>query len=249
MQLRTYVEGGNSGAPGDDLENGGGEGSVAGSNFSAASSADTGDGSFKTPTNAAHNDSSQHFAFDHVEQKWVPDDEDDDDSSRRDGPRGGGGGGGGAASMVQAGEWKTELTFEDQSASSSLGTAVRRANATAGTSDGPYGPDVHVGKSVPLNARSLPGEEQSLSLHARVLGISTVMYFFSCALQASAEAVVGLYFLFPSSHGGLGYTPYEVGTLALVVSTLLIVLSTRRQLRRVSRLPTRAPLRAFRIGE
>ena len=75
------------------------------------------------------------------------------------------------------------------------------------------------------------------------------MYFFSCALQASAEAVVGLYFLFPAGHGGLSYTPYEVGTLALVVSALLIVLSTRRQLRRVSRLPTRAPLRAFRIGE
>ena len=74
------------------------------------------------------------------------------------------------------------------------------------------------------------------------------MYFFSCALQASAETVAAFYFLFPSAHGGLGYDPREVGRLALVVCALIIVLSTRRELRRVSRLPTRAPLRAFRIG-
>ena len=93
-------------------------------------------------------DSNHHYAFDHAEQKWVPDD--DDEESGRTGV-----GGDASVSMVQAGAWKTELTFEDrETGGASTPTAVRRPNAGKSSApNSPFGAGVHVGKSVPLNAR------------------------------------------------------------------------------------------------
>ena len=85
-------------------------------------------------------------------------------------------------------------------------------------------------------------------MHQRVLSISTALVFLSCGLQASAEAVTFFFLLFPTEFGGLGMDALEAGNLALICTVVIVILSTRRQLRRMARLPTRAPLRAFRIG-
>ncbi|GMI11087.1 hypothetical protein TrVE_jg9594 [Triparma verrucosa] len=198
---------------------------------------------FDTPPNA----NAQHFAFDHVEKRWVPDDDNseggngsdqgnldeppDNPRLRKDSSA--------SVSMVQAGEWSTELSV----VSPRRDGAVRRTPRSNNYDEG-----IHVGKAVPVDAQHLPGEEQSPAMHQRVLSISTALVFLSCGLQASAEAVTFFFLLFPTEFGGLGMDALEAGNLALICTVVIVILSTRRQLRRMARLPTRAPLRAFRIG-
>jgi hypothetical protein len=197
------------------------------------------------------------FTFDHVAQSWVMegDDEDDVNEPTPDGSH--------LNDALKAGSWKTELTTttpdrtrkdsrdldSPQVHHSPFNNPVhRRANAHNNFENDEEKGVVHVGKGVPTYAQALPGEEQSLEVSRRVLDISSVLYFFACALQASSETAIPFWLLVGNYYGGLQYRPYEVGKLIFFVCSLLIGMSMRRVLRRVARLPNRSPLRAFRIG-
>lgn len=206
----------------------------------------------------------RNFTFDHIAQTWVMegDDEEDENDPTPDGSH--------LSDALKAGSWKTELTTTTTTTVTTMpertckddrdldppqvhhlhspfNNPVRRAHAhkTFGNDDGEG--VVHVGKGVPTNA-ALPGEEQSLEVIRKVLDISSVLYFFSCALQASSETTIPFWLLIGNYYGGLQYRPYDVGKLVFFVCSLIIGMSTRRVLRRVARLPNRSPLRAFRIG-
>ncbi|GMH68792.1 hypothetical protein TL16_g05007 [Triparma laevis f. inornata] len=183
LELRNYVESyceedgleeGNMGA-----EKGAEKGGILAQSADSKSQNST---QFDTPTNAdAH-----HFAFDHVEKRWVPDDDNSD--SEIGCPEQGKGGdelpdnnprlrkdSSASVSMVQAGEWSTELSVVSRSGG---GGAMRKTRGSVEYDEG-----IHVGLGVPKDAQHLPGEEQSPAMHQRVLGISTALVFLSCGLQ------------------------------------------------------------------
>lgn len=84
--------------------------------------------------------------------------------------------------------------------------------------------------------------------HKQVFVIVSFFYCTWSAIQGAIEASIPLWILSPATVGGLGYSPSRSGvTMFCACLALLWVLRTKPS-RLVSRIPSKGPLRALRIG-
>jgi hypothetical protein len=81
-----------------------------------------------------------------------------------------------------------------------------------------------------------------------ILLIVSIMYVSWCAVQAAIETTVPLWLLSPAILGGLGYAPSRSGMALFSTSIVLLWLTRTKVARVVSRIPSKDPMRAFRIA-
>ena len=78
--------------------------------------------------------------------------------------------------------------------------------------------------------------------------VLSVMYFCWSAIQGVIETAIPFWILTPTLLGGLGYAPSRSG-VAMFCSTMVLLWVMRTKVSRViSEIPSKAPMRAFRIG-
>ena len=200
----------------------------------------------------AHLGEANAFRFDHASQQWVLDEaasSSDDDSPRRGGgggaakakrrAAGGGGGGGGDAqeeivvAAIQAAHYhRRPSTVEEE-----------EEEPADAASWGLYPSASAVADAVPTDEIVRNG---ALAAGAMPL-VAGAMYACLAALQTALEVVVPLGLLSSAALGGCGLGAIGVGLCALAAGAYFVLLQALLPAR-VTRMWTRAPLRAFRIG-
>lgn len=94
---------------------------------------------------------------------------------------------------------------------------------------------------------STPRVELSASqLH--VLLFVSAMHFFWSFVQGAIEIAIPLWILSPTIMGGLGYSPSRSGVALFSACLVLLATLRTRSSKLVSKIPSKSPLRAFRIG-
>lgn len=81
-----------------------------------------------------------------------------------------------------------------------------------------------------------------------ILFLVSFMYTCWCAVQGAIEVTVPLWMLSPSLLGGLGYAPSRSGMVLFSVSMVLLWNMKTKVARLVSQIPSKSPMRAFRIA-
>ena len=199
------------------------------------------------------------YSFDHVSQKWVLDDvfspttdiEDDKRSIRS------------AVSMtLNSGKWSTEITTKK---SSNRNVRTKNLDSTLeiddvnDTFDYSETDPLHIDTSnletnftefstTPVTSnlsRSLFTEDK---VSMNILTIVSIMYGLFCAVQGSLEVALPLWMIVPPILGGLGYNTRKSGVSIFCASLVLTFFLRSKVARGLSQLPTKAPLRAFRVG-
>ena len=81
-----------------------------------------------------------------------------------------------------------------------------------------------------------------------VFTITSVLFTTWSAVQGGIETALPLWILSPASEGGLGYSPSRSGVSMFCASLALLWSLRTKYSRLVSQLPSKVPMRAFRIG-
>jgi hypothetical protein len=81
-----------------------------------------------------------------------------------------------------------------------------------------------------------------------ILFMVSIMYVSWCAVQGAIETTVPLWLLSPAILGGLGYAPSRSGMALFSTSMVLLWLTRTNVARAVSQIPSKDPMRAFRIA-
>jgi hypothetical protein len=76
----------------------------------------------------------------------------------------------------------------------------------------------------------------------------SIIYWLLCAIQSSIEVAFPLWFLSPRNVGGLFYQPFRSGLCFFSCSIIIYLLLRSYQLKNVSLVLMKAPLKGFRIG-
>jgi len=199
------------------------------------------------------------FSFDHINQKWVLHsdskssthvDKSDDIKSVRSG----------VSMALSAANWTTEITT-----SKGVSSRSRTNTLESMIEDEPYDEEMqtlplHVDPSlcrdsnIADSSTSTTPVASNLSTPAseavarKVLILISVMYGTVCAVQGALETALPLWMLAPPVLGGLGYDSRKSG-VSIFCSSLVLVFFLRSKIAvGLSQLPTKAPLRAFRVG-
>lgn len=78
--------------------------------------------------------------------------------------------------------------------------------------------------------------------------IMSVMYTLWCAIQGALEIAVPLWVLSPGILGGLGYAPSRAGIAMFSIALVLLWILRTKVARMVSKMPSKEPMRSFRVG-
>ena len=162
------------------------------------------------------------YSFDHNEQRWTHDESSENrDNSFRDVSN--------VSKIVDDASWRTELettrplrrrTFSQESRREESVPMIEDSDGIVGTDGGEGG----------------------------ILFLVSFMYTFWCAVQGAIETVVPLWLLSPALLGGLGYSPSRSGMVLFSVSMVLLWNMRTKVARVLSQLPSKSPMRAFRIA-
>jgi hypothetical protein len=146
--------------------------------------------------------------------------------------------------------WKTEVdesstlhgsTSSDSQVTSGLHPRRRRAAPTSSNVFVPTGDDndddVNDGKKGAI----MKGE-------AEIFIIVSVMFALWSAIQGLVETAIPLWILIPPELGGLGYAPSRSGVAMFCSSMVLLWVMRTKVSKVISIIPTKAPMRSFRIG-
>lgn len=211
-----------------------------------------------TQTNLCEIDNRK-YSFDHVQQKWTLDDSSlvcgggidvDDQNSIRSG----------LSMTLNSGRWTTEI-------STTKNGSLRSRNRFNTLESMDENDDIELCATNPLHvdvtqtsedkllvqattplASNLSGQVFSDKLSKKILWIVSIMYASICAIQGSLEAALPLWMLAPPILGGLGYDSRKSGVSIFCASMALIFFLRSKIARGLLQLPTKAPLRAFRVG-
>jgi hypothetical protein len=83
---------------------------------------------------------------------------------------------------------------------------------------------------------------------ADIFFIVSIMYGLWSAIQGIIETTIPLWILVPPEYGGLGYAPSRSG-VAMFCSVMVLLWIMRTKVSKViSKIPSKAPMRSFRIG-
>ena len=156
--------------------------------------------------------------------------------------------------MVSSAPWRTELEM-----SSLVSPSEQPLRRRTSSQDLPGEQDYQ-----PLRRRaSSQGapEEQCFSLsrdsdsrvgeagdEGEILFLVSFMYTAWCAVQGAIEVAVPLWMVSPALLGGLGYAPSRSGMVLFSISLVLLCLMRTKVAHVVSQIPSKAPMRAFRIA-
>lgn len=199
------------------------------------------------------------YSFDHGRQKWVLENDNGASISPKFNGDDGNDPSSGVSMALNAGKWKTQITTKstpkvitDQSKSDNDCTDrdVEMQPLHVNTAESPsqfYFDSNFLPTTPPMSNLSRNVSYRDV-IAGKILTIVSVMYGTTCAVQGALETALPLWMLVPPILGGLGYEARKSGVSIFCASMVLIFFLRSKVARGVSDLPTKAPLRAFRIG-
>uniref|UniRef100_A0A7S1TZS9 CRAL-TRIO domain-containing protein n=2 Tax=Phaeomonas parva TaxID=124430 RepID=A0A7S1TZS9_9STRA len=197
--------------------------------------------SFFRATPKAHLGDSNRFHFDHTTQSWVLDDGQSSDEDISSTPH--------AYRRVRSGSFDEE---EEENLVAAIQAAQfhRRGPKTDLEDDDMKGDDFILYPSAEVVVEKVANDElmrnSALAQRCMVICIC-VLYAASCVLQTALEVVIPLWLLTATNGGGIGLDPETVGIAGLVAGLYFFVMQYFLP-SNVTRMWTRAPVRAYRIG-
>jgi hypothetical protein len=96
--------------------------------------------------------------------------------------------------------------------------------------------------------RDLYNANKSMGDQGEVFAIVSIIHCVWSAVQGAIESSIPLWILSPTSVGGLGYSPSRSGVTMFCACLVLLWILRKKPSRLVSRIPSKGPLRALRIG-
>lgn len=93
-----------------------------------------------------------------------------------------------------------------------------------------------------------PSKTGSLNGHRDVFFIVSAMHVLWSFVQGAIEVAIPLWILSPTTMGGLGYSPSRTGVSFFCACLVLLWTLRTKPSKLVSKIPSKSPLRAFRIG-
>jgi hypothetical protein len=149
---------------------------------------------------------------------------------------------GGGSVPVANSSWRSQLSRQSQASSHPL---RRRA---ASTDQHPQSSSFVVEDGDCFDDDSYDGKKGEYGGENDIFVIVSIMYTLWSAIQGVIETAIPFWILIPTEFGGLGYAPSRSGvTLFCSLMMLLWVMRTKVS-KVISQIPTKAPMRSFRIG-